>query len=306
MLYELQNEHWHIGVLPKTGGSLAFGRVRVGETWRDFFRPTPEGDYDNASLCASFVLVPYSNRIRQARFTFQGHTYQLQPNTPEGNAIHGTARRAVWHVTEQMPGTLSIDYDSSEISDTNWIGAVGATQTFSLMDSHLFMGLTITNLSDKPMPAGFGHHPYFQKSLSSSRQANTIFLQLPYDQHIPLDDGCLPIDGYAKPIPPQVDFRVTRPLDDTVADHCLTSRIGDEPIWFVYPETEIALRASPILPHLIFYAPPSKSFFAIEPVSNINDGFNLLEAGVPNTGVFVLQPGETREARLMFSLSVPR
>ena len=34
-------------------------------------------------------------------------------------------------------------------------------------------------------------------------------------------------------------------------------------------------------------------FFALEPVSHANDGFNLLAAGVPDSGVRVLEPGET-------------
>lgn len=32
---------------------------------------------------------PYSSRIRAARFEFEGHIYQLKPNTPEGNTQRG-------------------------------------------------------------------------------------------------------------------------------------------------------------------------------------------------------------------------
>jgi len=42
--------------------------------------------------------------------------------------------------------------------------------------------------------------------------------------------------------------------------------------------------------------PPGKSFFAVEPVSNANDGFNLYEKKIRGSGVFVLEPGEERSA----------
>jgi aldose 1-epimerase len=45
--------------------------------------------------------------------------------------------------------------------------------------------------------------------------------------------------------------------------------------------------------HLVIYVPPGQDFFCIEPVSHVNDGFNLLDRGVEDTGVHVLTPGQT-------------
>ena len=63
----LENEYWQVGILPETGASIAFGRVRRDDTWVDVMRPTDLADYDNPSQCASFVLMPWSNRIRDLR-----------------------------------------------------------------------------------------------------------------------------------------------------------------------------------------------------------------------------------------------
>jgi aldose 1-epimerase len=41
----------------------------------------------------------------------------------------------------------------------------------------------------------------------------------------------------------------------------------------------------------VIYVPPGQDFFCIEPVSHVNDGFNLLERGVDGTGVRVLARG---------------
>jgi aldose 1-epimerase len=48
----------------------------------------------------------------------------------------------------------------------------------------------------------------------------------------------------------------------------------------------------PLFDHLVVYVPPGQDFFCVEPVSHVNDGFNLLEHGVAGTGVLVLKPGK--------------
>jgi len=40
----------------------------------------------------------------------------------------------------------------------------------------------------------------------------------------------------------------------------------------------------------------------VEPVTNANDGFNLMADGVPGHGVFVLEPGETRSGDIRLDL----
>jgi aldose 1-epimerase len=44
----------------------------------------------------------------------------------------------------------------------------------------------------------------------------------------------------------------------------------------------------------VVYLPVDVPFFAVEPVTNANDGFNLDAAKAAGSGVFLVQPGETR------------
>ena len=62
------------------------------------------------------------------------------------------------------------------------------------------------------------------------------------------------------------------------------------------------MEADPIIEHTVFYIRPGKPYFALEPVTNANDGFTLVKKGVPGTGVFEIAPGETVTAE--FSLHV--
>ena len=57
--------------------------------------------------------------------------------------------------------------------------------------------------------------------------------------------------------------------------------------------------------HLVLYVPAGEPFFAVEPVSNANDGFNLLARGVADSGVRVLAPGETLGGTVRIAVSVP-
>ncbi len=113
-LYTLENEYWQVGILPETGASIAFGRVRSGATWRDVLRPTAESDYDNVSLCSSFMMLPWANRIRDAKFRFRGHDYQLQPSTGDGTASHGATRKLAWQVEKASATRVVMTFDSAD------------------------------------------------------------------------------------------------------------------------------------------------------------------------------------------------
>ena len=49
--------------------------------------------YDRDSAC--FLMVPYSNRIEDGRFSFLKKNYQL--DNADQHAIHGDVRERPWH-----------------------------------------------------------------------------------------------------------------------------------------------------------------------------------------------------------------
>lgn len=53
--------------------------------------------------------------------------------------------------------------------------------------------------------------------------------------------------------------------------------------------------------HVLLFAPAGKPFFAVEPQSNANDGFNLHDQGIEN-GVFILQPGESKTGTIVLRI----
>lgn len=299
-LLGIESEHWQIGILPDTGASVAFGKIKYGDQWRDFLRPTVEADYTKVSHCSSFVLVPYSNRIRDRRFSFRGQHYELRPSKPDGTVMHGVGRDLPWHIESADSSHVATSFHSMDYADINFPWRFSAKVEYRVQSSQFSITLSLKNEDNSTMPGGFGNHPYFQRAFAGERDMASV--QIPCDEYFPLEDS-LPT-GAPQPIPPRLDFRQLRPVTDDSINDCLTGRQPDKPVRIVYAESgqQVTLSADPIFECLIFFTPPGKPFFAIEPVTNANDGFNLYAQGVPHSGVFELEPGQEKSGSVHFTL----
>jgi aldose 1-epimerase len=292
VLYTLINEFWQVGILPETGASVAFGRVRRGDAYVDVMRPTAESDYGNASLCASFIMLPWANRLRDARFTFRGTEYQLEPSSADGTAIHGTVRKLAWRVVSADETHIRCVFDSALQEKVNYPFEFSAEAEYRLDGRDFVMHLTLRNEDKQPIPAGFGHHPYFMIAPESAE--NRVMLEIPCDQQYTLHHELPTAPPHT--ITPAADYRALRTLDHNTHDDLLTSRHPDKPMQMVYPmwNMQIEFHADPVFEHALLFVPPEKPFFALEPQTNANDGFNLAEQGISPAGVFVLEAGESK------------
>lgn len=288
---DLANNFWQIGVLPETGAAMSHGRIRRGNRWLDIFRPTAQTDYGNVSLCANFALIPWFGHIKDAKFSFEGKTYMLRSNHPSGNAVHGVCRNLAWQVEKATNGMVHLRFQSRDFSEVNFPFSFSAEQTFQLRDDTLEIIVSLWNEDDRAMPGGFGHHPYFQKSLDSGTE---VRVEIPAESWVEAEN-VIPVKD-AAPVPPSVDFRQPRPLDVAQEVTFLTGRRAEKPIRLLYPEAELHMWADSAFEYVVVYVPQGKSFYAVEPVSLISEGFNHFAQGKAGTGVFVLQPGESRTA----------
>src|SRR6266511_1272311 len=103
----LESDQVRATLFPEVGASIISFEGRFNGEWQLLMRPTSSEalhEHD-VSQFASFNLVPWSNRIVGAAFPFQGQTYHLRANTPQGFAIHGDARERPWRVVEQTADT---------------------------------------------------------------------------------------------------------------------------------------------------------------------------------------------------------
>lgn len=296
----LRNGSWELDVLPATGAALAGGRIRTSDgVWRDLLRPTRPTATGEAEKCSSFPMVPWSNRIRDGVLPFRGRTWQLQRNGADGTAIHGAARHSAWTVTDQTDTRVVLELDTTGLVGVNFPWRFRAQITYALSGHKLTVGTSVRNVDREPFPAGFGHHPYLQRTLSplgtsAPPTPGQPVLEVPAQKGYALVNA-LP-SGPAGSVPQRADFRVARPLTSSFIDDVLTAWEPGAPVRISYQDlgVNVDLHVDPVYAHLVLYAPRKRPYFAVEPVTNVNDGFALHDAGVPGTGVFVLEPGEER------------
>lgn len=281
---ELTNGKLRVRLAPEMGGSIIECSVNRAEQWIPIFRKAEE-PLTKSSNASSFVLIPYSNRLRDGRFMFDGTDYQLQG--AEKHAIHGDVRDRPLQVLDYTDEKIVLEFNSNDFKDVNFPFPFSAKIIYTLERLSFYSRIEITNVGNKAMPAGCGFHPYFNRRLPGS--TSVVELQLNVSGVYP-GDTPLPI-GPAVPIQPDQDFNVQRPLD-VVLDHCFAGWNRQAVIDWPGSGIKARVQADPGMEHVILYSPKGESFFALEPVTNANDGFNLLAQGDRNCGVVVLQPGE--------------
>src|SRR5262245_49500264 len=149
-------------LVPEAGGSLArYWIERRGTAW-DLLRPWRAPRADEVFESAGFALVPYSNRIRAGRFSFEGREVVLPLNRPpERHSIHGLGWQTAWPPRDVRDHEATLEFEHATGS---WPLAFRATQHFALSPAGLLVTLTLRNESDTPMPAGLGWHPYFPRT----------------------------------------------------------------------------------------------------------------------------------------------
>ncbi len=293
----LRTDRWEVDVLPGTGAALGAGRIRTDDgVWRNLLRPTPASRLGNPERCASFPMLPWSNRIEAGVLAFAGQTWQLQRNGEDGTAMHGALRYAPWRLVSRSHDEATLEADSADLVGVNFPWRFTAQVDYALRDRSLVVTTRLRNGDVEPFPAGFGHHPYFVRSLlpvgaRPPGEPGEPLLQVDAQAGYALHGGIA--SAAAGAIPQRADYRDARPVGEVQVDDVLTARTGAHLATLRYPEPDVTVRieADEAYSHVVVYAPRRRSYLAVEPVTHVNGGFALHASGVPGTGVTVLDPG---------------
>ncbi len=287
---QLENKNLRLVVDPQQGAGILSFSMLVDGAWLPIMPDTQQPDGDLA--CASFLMVPYSNRIENGAFSFQGKNHQLQRTAD--HAIHGDVRKRPWHIAEHSAQQLCCTFLSHEHQDIDWPWAFEVQASYTLSEHSLHMHLQLHNRSDAPMPAGCGWHPYFSRHLQYPGEP--VLLQYQVQGAYPDAHGNRMPSGPVQKLTEKQNFLAAKELmPQNFLDTCFYGFHGGHIAW---PESGITLRmvASESCTHLVVYNPAGKPYFAIEPVTNANDGLNLLARGDETSGIAVLKSGEVLEA----------
>lgn len=284
-----------LAVAPHACGAITRFRYADGPRTIELLRPASSeaiATRDPRGM-ALFPLVPFSNRIGHGRFNFQGRDISLPANfPPEPHAVHGHGWQNPWQVVERDATRLTIEYLHGAGA---WPFAYRARQHYALTPDFLALTFSVRNESADPMPAGFGVHPYFERTPDATIQAGVGGMWQTDEQSLPTA---------LVPVPESVPLATGLNPDAVPLDTNFSGFDGVADIHWPGRGASMRIETQGPFTCLVVYTPPGQPFFCVEPVTNCIDAFNLAAAGRDDTGMLVLDPGATVTGTVRFTPTV--
>jgi aldose 1-epimerase len=196
----------HVAVVVEVGGGLreyAVGSVPVLAGY---------AEHQECTAGRGQLLVPWPNRIRDGRYTFEGRAQQLPLTEPAlHNASHGLLRWATWSLRDRADHRLVVG--AVLHPQPGWSATLDVEVSYALADDGLTVAARATNVGDGRAPFGFGAHPYLALGDTA---ADDAVLTLPAASVVRTDERSLPTG--VEPVPDELDFRRPRRLGTTELD----------------------------------------------------------------------------------------
>lgn len=183
----------------------------------------------------AFPMVPYAGRVRDGRFTHEGHLYQL-PRTAGPHAIHGTVLNVAWKVLEHSSTHAVLETGLGP----HWPfpGTVCHRVSVDPLASTVTCVLRVSTTA-RSMPAMVGWHPWFRRPAA---------LELDFTELYERDAGYIPTGKRIPPPPGPWDDCFTgarRPPVVILEEGVRVVLESDCDHWVVYDQPEHALCLEP-------------------------------------------------------------
>ena len=234
------------------------------------------------------TLVPWPNRIRNGKYSFEGVDYQLPITEPAaGNAIHGLGRWVRWAKVRHEPSAVTLRLDV--VPQNGYPFPVRVEVTYALdADRGLAVTIGARNLGRSRAPFGAGSHPYLS---TRGHALDDVRVKLPAREVLVTDEKGLPV-GVRPVAGSELDLRRGKRLKAVRLDHGFTglavdggrgaveliTRDGGARLWF--DATFHFLQA-----FTLDALTPGQPGIAIEPMTCAPNAFNT------GAGLIVLEPG---------------
>lgn len=159
-------------------------------SYTDGSRPVIDG-YSKSQMCTGargHSLIPWPNRIKGGKYTWDGVEHQLDLTEPEANgAIHGLTRWASWQAVDQGKDHASFHHILYNCPGWSWV--LECQIDYVLDDTGLTVRTTATNIGEGRCPYGTGAHPYLTVGTETIDPA---LATVPGDVYLPVDAQGIP------------------------------------------------------------------------------------------------------------------
>jgi aldose 1-epimerase len=258
------------------------------------------------------LVFPFAGRLSSYEQIYEGQSFTVH-DAPvlEGKPLHGYMIDRPWRVIKQaehrVVGTFRALTDEPALLD-QWPADFEITVSYEVAGTTLIFEVTITNPDTKPLPFGFGTHPYFrlplggETPLSGGRwpmgpegERAACRVTVPAGAYWELSE--LVPTGRKLPASGAYDLRNAPAYGDISVDAVFTDLgVIDGKILTIIEDPNsgrrLVQRYNPVFRHCTVYCPPHREAIAIEPWTAIPNPLVLAGQGI-DTGLKVLAPGET-------------
>lgn len=274
----LSSPPWRLCLVPSLGGAVS----RLCLAGRDVLRPLEAERAVSAEAVrhsGGYMLAPYSNRIADAGFRWQGEGVRLARNFGDHpHSLHGIAWQRAWAVAERDVNAASLALDHP--GDADWPWRCRFRQSWRLDGRRVRLALEVENRDDRDMPAGLGWHPYFLRDgLDMAFRCEGVWLS---------DERQLPERHVS--VPARWDYTACRPVGAPGLDHCFSGWAREARLAWPSRGIAVTMTACEALSHLVVFTPEGSDIVGVEPVSHANDALNMADPAA--AGVRRLAPGE--------------
>src|SRR3712207_3297477 len=161
------------------------------------------------------VLLPWPNRIRSGRWTWEGEDLQLEVQSPdEPHAIHGLLSWQPWAVLERSDRSVTLG--TTVEPHPGYPFRLAAAVDHVLEDGRLTCTVRVRNAGERAAPFGAGVHPYLSVGATEDGGIADAELTLPARTELVLDGG-MPT-GERRPFDGAVGRIGDRALDTPMTD----------------------------------------------------------------------------------------
>jgi aldose 1-epimerase len=168
------------------------------------------------------LIGRYGNRIGNAKFTLDGHTYQLPANDGK-NTLHGGTRgfdKRVWtarDVSGAAGQALELTYASKD-GEEGFPGNLTAKVVYTLTDNNE-LKIDYSATTDKPTVVNLTNHSYFNLAGHDQGPIVDHEVMINADRYTPVDSGLIPTGQLAPVEGTPFDFRKATAIGARINDN---------------------------------------------------------------------------------------
>jgi len=255
------------------------------------------------------VLYPTPDRVRNATFTFDGRTFNFEPNAG-AEFVHGLVRHERWDydapvvTAEGISATTRIVFEPGKPYYDRFPIRNTLELTYTLCESGMRFDFTVYNQDpSQRLPFGLGIHPYFR--IHGPRES--VRIQVPGDTWQEVNRADLLPTGRLLPIEQApADLRSPTSLGGLDLDDLFRGMRPNTPqrIFYDHLPTQLTVTASDFFVYTPVYTPQGNPFFCVETQSCSTDAHNLHARGYEETAhLGILDPGRTLAAWIEFTVA---